>query len=457
MTDTIAALATPPGRGAVGIVRLSGDGALAVARAFIAHGSIPERRPVLRTIWDGKEALDRALVTFFPKGASYTCEPSVEISAHGSPYVLSRLLELCVKAGARLARPGEFTQRAFLNGRMDLAQAEAVCDLISAQGRLAHRSAINRLEGGLSRKVAALRGRIVSLLAQVEASLDHPDDDLPSLSSRRLCAELSPMIKDVRRLLEAAGRSRLLSQGARIAIVGRPNAGKSSLLNALLGIERAIVSKEPGTTRDTIEAPCELDGLAAVLVDTAGLRETRAAAGPMEAEGMARAETALSGADLALLVLDRTQPFEAQEPLFDRLAEESRRGLRPLVAALNKSDLPGRDAAQKALKTARGAGLRLHQVSALRGTGLKPLCRALAAALAPGLSDASLSVGARHALALKACLAELESGAGKLRMDLPELAADHLRRALEALDDITGHSTAEHVLEAVFSRFCVGK
>jgi len=457
VTEVIAALATPPGRGALGIVRLSGKGALGVARAFLGPGEIPPRRAVLRAVMDGAEVLDRALVSLYPEGSSYTGEETVEISAHGSPYVLGRILELCSAAGARPARPGEFTQRAFLNGRLDLTQAEAVCDLIAAQTRLAHRSAISRLEGGLSRKVGELRGRMVAALASIEAALDYPEEEQGAFGVGSPAGEVSLILDSVRALLAAARRGRALGGGARVAIVGRPNAGKSSLLNALLGRERAIVSMTPGTTRDAVSEPCDMGGLAAVLVDTAGMREGEPG-DPLEAEGMRRAAAELSGADLALLVLDRAEPLAGQRALLKRLAQDARGGARPLVVALNKSDLPSRVEARSLASESLGASV--VEVSALRESGLESLCEAVRAALAPGGCEGeacALALCARHAAAFEGCLRELGSALERLGCAEPELAAEHLRRALGGMDGVVGHSAPEDVLDAVFSRFCVGK
>jgi len=440
VSELIAALATPPG-GALGVVRLSGEGALAAAMTFLEPKSVPERRPVLRDVLDGGSLLDLAVVTCWPEGRSYTGEEIVEISAHGSPYVLGRILELCLAAGARQARPGEFTQRAYLQGKLDLDQAEAVCDLILSQTRLAHRSAVARLEGGLSKSTARLRGLLVGALASLEASLDHPGEEAPPRPEE----ELREACREAGLLLEAAGRGRILSAGARVVIVGRPNAGKSSLLNALAGQERAIVSEEPGTTRDAVSEPCDLGGLKGLLIDTAGLRE-EAGAGPVEREGMRRTRTQLESADLVLLVVDRSAPLASQAALFPLLNKK------PAVVALNKCDLPS---AFPAAELRRAAGnLPVAEVSAARRAGLDRLCEAARSALLPASVPCELSVSVRHAAALGACLRELE--AARLRPE-PELAAEHLRRALAALDAVCGLSVPDDVLAQVFARFCVGK
>ncbi|MFA6028760.1 MAG: tRNA uridine-5-carboxymethylaminomethyl(34) synthesis GTPase MnmE [Elusimicrobiota bacterium] len=450
MSDVIAALATPPGRGALGIVRLSGGGARALARALLAGAELPARHPVLRTVFDGGKPLDRALVTYFPAASSSTGEDAVEFSAHGSPWILERLLALCREAGARPARPGEFTQRAYLNGRLDLSQAEAVADLIAARSRRAHRGAMLRLEGGLSRETAALRAVLLDALAPVEAAVDHPEGEVAALSAESLRRALARARERLFRTAAAARRGRILSAEPRIAILGRPNAGKSSLLNALLGRERAIVSPLPGTTRDTLEAACDLDGLPAVLVDTAGLRED--GVGAVEAEGRRRAEAELAGCDAALVVLDRAASPGPQRALLERVAREGR----PAVAALNKCDLPAGLTTPAVLSWT--PGLPVVEVSALRGEGLEALASGLRAAAVPA-DDAgepwAFGLGERHLAALEEALKETDAACA--RAAEPELAAAHLRAALDALDELCGRTTREDVLSAVFAHFCVGK
>ena len=446
------------------------------------------RRATLVWIHDGGERLDRALVTLFEEGSSYTGEEMVEVSAHGSPYVLERILEMSVEAGARPAAPGEFTQRAFLSGRLDLSQAEAVCDLIAARTRLAHRAAVSRLEGGLSRETAGLRRDILELRARVEAALDHPDEGLSddpeaaSRAARGLLARVEAMGRGAR-------RGRLLREGARVVLLGPRNAGKSSLLNALLGTDRAIVHPEPGTTRDTLEETCDLEGIQTTLIDTAGLSDWpcpvgdgtssldsdhRLDAGPVEKEGQLRALAAARGADLLVLVLDRTLDPETHRGVLEWTRAEARRLARPLVTALNKSDLePARTrpehvadvlGASFAPRTAGSGGVPAAvEVSALRRSGLEDLARAVTAGLSEGdgLPEAECSAsaaGARHRRALDEAAAQLRpvpefilSGRS------PELAAERLRRAADALDEIEGHTAPEEVLSGVFSRFCVGK
>ena len=317
--DTIAAIATPPGEGAVALLRVSGPEAVAIA-ARACHrpagrtlAGTEARRAYRATVRDVDGAtLDEVLVTRFVSPASYTGEDVVEISGHGGPLVARRILEAIVSAGARVAGPGEFTQRAFLNGKLDLTQAEAVMDLIRAHSDLALRAANEQLAGGLGRRIESLRENLLNLVAHIEAYIDFPDEDITPETGAALLARLDDARAQVAALLDTARPGRILREGLRTAIVGEPNVGKSSLLNALAGRDRAIVSALPGTTRDTIEEFVSVRGLALRLIDTAGLRES---ADPVEREGIERARRELAGADLVLQVVDASQPPESTAPL----------------------------------------------------------------------------------------------------------------------------------------------
>ena len=455
-TDTIAAIATPPGSGALALLRVSGPQAQSVAGRVLRRpaGTLTSRQAVVSVAGERSEAIDRVVAVFFPAAQSPTGEDLVELTCHGSSYIQKRLLTALLEAGARAARPGEFTQRAFLHGRIDLAQAEAVCDLISAGTGLAHRSALFQLEGGLSRAVAGLRQPILDMLAHLEAGLDHPEEDIPPLPAA--AQRLARLAEPVARLAETFRSGRILREGARICIVGRTNAGKSSLLNALLGCERAIVCAEPGTTRDTIEEPFDLAGLPAVLVDTAGLGHSARSAA--DAESLRRTQLALHASDLALLVIDGSRPLEAQDEAAHRRVRESfAADGRPVITVCSKTDLPQRTALSE----------DACRVSALRATGLDELRRLMTQRLAGGAaSDDSGAAGgatvtsARHHQALLRCAEELREAALRVR-ECPdcweELAARHLREALAALDEITGAAAPGEVLDRIFSRFCVGK
>lgn len=430
LKDPICAIATPPGKGAIGVVRLSGEGALEMAaRAF--RGKDPRRlkggRFTLGEVVDPAtgEVIDQALLLVFRAPHSYTGEDVVEFQTHGSPAVLRRVMEVLVSLGARPAGRGEFTLRAYLNGKLDLAQAEAVLALIEAEGELARRQALRGLEGALSRKIAALEERLLDLLAHIQALLDYPEE---GVEPHRAEAVIREALAEVEGLLAQAKVSRLAQKGARLALVGAPNAGKSSLLNALLGYERALVSPIPGTTRDYLEAPLELSGIPLVAVDTAGVRETE---DPLERAGVERALRIAQEADLILYVADRSVPRPPPPPLpWDRV-----------IRVATKADLPPawEDPA-------------FLPVSSLTGEGLERLKEALKEALLGSGGGEFLFTERQVEALLRARERLLEALA--LPEDLMGLALEEALRALAAL---TGKEVAEEVVARVFQNFCVGK
>lgn len=450
MTDTIVAPATPPGRGALGIVRVSGPGARRVAREVLGWESPESRRAATRRASRAGRTIDRVVAVFWEGPETPTGEDLLEIAAHGSPEILDELTAAAVEAGARPADPGEFSRRAFTNGRLDLAQAEAVEALIRARGERARRAALERLDGALSRAVAAVRAPVLDLLASLEARLDHPDEDIPPISDERALGEIAALKAPVERLIAAFERGRAQRDGLRVCLVGRPNAGKSSLLNALVGRDRAIVDSEPGTTRDVLEEPAVLEGLPAVLIDTAGLRDDASHAA--EIEGVRRAERALAACDVAVLVVDGARADESEDAVARRRALElaAREG-RPVVVARSKADLPG--------FVAESGGV---SVSALTGAGLADLARAVArAARAPDRDEGEvLLVARRDRDAFAAALAELDAAAAAVAEHpgrWEDRAAAHLREAHARLGAVLGEGAPDEVLRAVFSRFCVGK
>ncbi|MBI5629561.1 MAG: tRNA uridine-5-carboxymethylaminomethyl(34) synthesis GTPase MnmE [Elusimicrobia bacterium] len=454
LTDTIAAVATPAGSGALGIVRLSGPAALPIGQSLLrlkADKALAGRRAAWAEIFWMGELLDECVATYFPASASPTGEDLLELSCHGSPYILGRALQICLEAGARHAAPGEFTLRSFLNGRMDLAQAEAVCELIGARSRRAHRNALCHLKGGLSRRIAALREPILELLVRLEACLDHPEEDLPSLSPLELERKAAEAEKTLAELGKTFRQGRFLRQGARVCLAGRPNAGKSSLLNALLGIERAIVCQSPGTTRDTLEECLEIQGLPCLLIDTAGLGQN--ASDPAENIGMERAREALKSSDLVLLVVDGSSALDPKDlEVHDSILGMAREGGCQTLVVRSKSDLPS-----------RVNGLSCDAaVSAKTGEGLGGLSRLVVERLAaPEEQGETLVVTSqRHIRSLDDAARELAL-AGHTPARHPgrweDRAACHLRQALQALDEITGQGAPDEVLREVFSRFCIGK
>lgn len=443
--DTIAAIATPPGTGALALIRMSGPEAVAIARRCMEGAPLEARRATLRRVTDTEgSTIDRVVATCFAGPASFTGEDTVEISCHGGLLVTRRLLARLLEEGARPAEPGEFSQRAFLNGKLDLTQAEAVMDVISAGSDLALRAAQNQLEGAISRRVGDAADALVRLTAHVEAHIDFPDEDISPDTAQQLLANLAAIRERLADLLDTADQGRLLREGVRTAIVGRPNAGKSSLLNALLGYERAIVSAVAGTTRDTIEENVHLGGLCLRLIDTAGLHDSRDA---VECAGMERSLRAGAEADLVLEVADASLAP-------DRLDLPETRALRLLI--LNKADLGVHPGWNEALRN--GAIL----FSCREGTGRAELERTLAGRFvqehALSSSGGLAAINERHRHALKTAVDALDAAAASLDAGVsPELTALDLRDALDALGTITGRIDTEDILSAVFSQFCLGK
>ena len=450
-TDTIAAVASPFGEGAVALLRISGPAALAVASRICAGESdlakLPVRRQRLVRVLDREgRPLDEVLLCVHRGPASYTGEDVVEISCHGGILITRRMLETLLAAGARAADPGEFTQRAFLNGRMDLTQAEAVMDLIRAQTDLAIRAAGEQLEGRLGQRINALREDLLTLVAHVEAFIDFPDEDIDPDTGETLIARTDGLIGSLEALLATAGQGRILREGVRTVIYGEPNVGKSSLLNTLLGHERAIVSETPGTTRDTIEESLNVHGLPLRLTDTAGLR---ASLDPLENAGMAHTRRTLARADLALHVVDGSlPPAEAGASAIDG-------AMTPAVEilVLNKSDLgvhPGWAARADAIA-----------VSCRNGDGLERLADAIYARVTGGQlawSESAVAINARH----QACLQRARESLSTVRAALlagasPEFIALDLRAALDAIGAVVGQVDTEDILGRIFSTFCIGK
>ena len=443
--DTIAAVATPAGTGAVALVRLSGPGSWGVAEAvFRGKGRLAARRVVYGDLVDEEgRIIDDVLVTAFRGPGSYTGEDTVEIACHGGMLVTRRVLELVLRNGARAAEAGEFTRRAFLNGKLDLTQAEAVMDVIGAQSDLALRAAHRQLEGRLGNVLVGLRDELVEVLAHVEAWIDFPEEDIDPDTGAALMEKTVRVAEGVERLMATAEQGRLLREGVRTVIAGAPNAGKSSLLNRMLGFERALVSELAGTTRDSIEETINLGGIPVRLVDTAGLRSETA--DPLEAAGMARTRRELGTADLLMEVVDASQP-----PAGELEGGESLPVRRLLL--LNKADL-GVDSGWDG----RG-GLR---VSCRTGEGMDEVVKAVVELIAgvPGEGgDVDAAVNARHLGGLRRAAAALRAAEGQLAAEAaPEFTALDLREALEAIGEVTGRTDVEDLLGVIFARFCIGK
>jgi tRNA modification GTPase len=445
-TDTIAAVATASGAGAIGIVRISGPQARAIGQALTGKRLRPRTMSLCALRNAGGAILDHALVLLFAGPRSATGEDVLELHAHGSPIVLNLLLARSLELGARAARPGEFTERAFLNGKLDLVQAEAVADLIASDSAAAARAASRSLEGDFSREVRKLLDALVRLRAWLEAALDFPEEEIDFLSAPQLATDLGALQAQLAELTAAARRGVMLRDGLHVVIVGRPNTGKSSLLNALAQSERAIVTAIPGTTRDVLREGIDIDGIVLTLVDTAGLRES---GDVVEREGMRRARAELARADVAILVTDSGHAA-ADTALLDDCAEGAAR-----LIVHNKIDVSGERA-----RVERAGGNEIHMyISAQRGDGLAELRTELARLGGRGDgAQGAFSARARHVDALERVAAHLRAADSALRVDQAgELAAEELRQAQRALGEITGDYTTDDLLGAIFSTFCIGK
>lgn len=447
MTDTIFAPATAPGRAAVAVVRLSGPRAGEALSALAGRRPAPRRAALRRLRAPDGALLDEALVLWMPGPASYTGEDSAELHLHGGPAVVAGVLEALAALGLRLAEPGEFTRRAFENGRLDLAQAEGVADLIEAETEAQRRQALDQLGGALGRARDAWRSDLVEALALFEAAVDFPDEDLPADVARRARPALERLLADLTRAVEGVDRAERVREGYAIALVGAPNAGKSTLLNALARREAAIVTATPGTTRDVIEATLRLGGYKVILADTAGLRETT---DEVEAEGVRRARLRAGTADLRLWVVDGAGDAGSAAPA----PESLRPGDLCLVA---KADLPAGDSVARALAEAAALGLEAHVLSARRPEDVAALEAALTRQVvaALGASEPPAATRLRHAALLSEAKSRLASALAMA--EDPELAAEDVRLAARALDRITGRIGPEDVLDRIFSTFCIGK
>ncbi|MGQ0530107.1 MAG: tRNA uridine-5-carboxymethylaminomethyl(34) synthesis GTPase MnmE [Panacagrimonas sp.] len=447
VVETIAAVATAPGRGAVGILRLSGPQALQIAE-HIAGSLAPPRQSALREFRDHSGALiDKGLLICFPAPHSYTGEDVVELQGHGGPVVMDLLLQAACARGARPARAGEYSERAFLNDRLDLAQAEAVADLIDASSRAAVIAANRSLEGEFSRRCAHLADAMMELRVFVEGALDFSDEDVDWLSDTQLQTRLQQTQQDLEDLLTAAAQGRRLRDGLVLVIAGQPNVGKSTLLNRLAGIDAAIVSDIPGTTRDALRENLVINGLPLTVIDTAGLRDTTDS---IEAEGIRRAWRALEKAELALYVVDDRAGFSAQDrELIARLPAHVQ-----VLLIFNKCDLSG-----TLPRRFEHAGYSAICLSAAEDQGIHLLRDAICEVAGFGpVSDGVFSARTRHIEALRQAQSLLQAARTHLNhARAAELAAEDLRRAHAALGEITGRVTTEDLLGAVFSKFCIGK
>jgi tRNA modification GTPase len=489
--DTIMAVATPLGEGGLGVIRVSGTEAVSIVQSIFRSPKIKDlsqatshtcyvgmivepspglRRPLPSNAGRGpgpafsrgdageggrrpdEGTIDQVVVTVFRAPHSYTGEDVIEISAHGSPFTLQKILNTCLAKGGRLAGPGEFTQRAFLNGKLDLTQAEAVAELIRAKSDKTQAAALAQLRGGLAQKVRGLRDQLLPLLAHIEVGLDHSDEDHDFLSRSHLAERCRIVQTEIETLLQSVPVSKILRQGLRVAFLGRPNVGKSSLLNALLKEDRAIVTATPGTTRDTLEESVNWDGIPVILTDTAGLREN--AQDPIERLGMERTRKSLSSADVVIGLFDGSQELSPED---ERVIQEAVE--KPHIWVINKSDLPPR-LTSSALNALNGQALVVN-LSAKTGEGVDSLVKTLthfALAEKAQSSEAQWLLNTRHQAALERAKEALsQATAAAQKESFEECIALELQTALKALGEIIGETTTEELLGQIFSQFCIGK
>jgi tRNA modification GTPase len=449
LDDTIVAMATPPGRGGIGVVRLSGPAARTVAGSMlrVKHELEPGRAVFAELVEPTTgERIDEAVVTYFAKPHSYTSDDVVEISAHGSPVVLRHIVELATMAGARLAEPGEFTMRAFLNGRIDLTQAEAVRDLIESQTLYQAKVAGQQLEGALSRRLQPVKKKLVELIAIMEAGIDFAEDDVAVLPAPEILSRIAAVREPLEQLRASFAYGRIVHEGMTLAIVGRPNVGKSSLFNRLVERERAIVTATPGTTRDLVTETVALGGIPLKLIDTAGIRHSSDEA---ESIGIRKSYEALSEADMVLVVLDCSCELSVEDhELVGACAN------RRALAVANKADLPG-------ALTLAPDGLPVFRTSALTGEGMDGLRQEIlhqVAGGAAGEQETGFLTNIRQQRLVEESLNGLEVASHAVERKVPhEMIMLDLYGALRPLDAITGETTTDDILNLIFSSFCIGK
>lgn len=465
--DTIAAIATPPGVGGIGVIRVSGRDAFAIVLPIFRqpheqHDLPPSHLLTYGQIVDPRthESIDEVLVAFMKAPRTYTREDVVEIQGHGGPLVLQRILRLALAQGARMANPGEFTLRAFLNGRLDLAQAEAVMDLIEAQTEIGQRLATQQLRGRVSAQVQEARRTLLGIIARIEASIDFPEEEVPIPRPGELSSLMVRAQEQIDALLAGAEQGRLYRQGLRTAIIGRPNVGKSSLLNALLRSDRAIVTPVAGTTRDTVEEVANVGGIPLHLIDTAGITPT---ADPVEQIGIQRSRAAAETADVILLVFDSSEELLEQDWLVSQelraLGDDSQPERKPVILVVNKIDCPQRlnsEAVRHLWPLSP-----LVRTSMLTGEGLPQLEETLVNLVTSGKAlphESALITSERHRESLRRAAAHLQAAFDALRQTLPlDFVSIDLRAAYDALGEITGETASDDLLERIFSEFCIGK
>ncbi|HEX3322579.1 MAG TPA: tRNA uridine-5-carboxymethylaminomethyl(34) synthesis GTPase MnmE [Terriglobales bacterium] len=459
LDDTIVAVATPPGRGGIGIVRLAGPDARNIVAPILRlkHDLEPGRAlfgELVDTdeINDQAQRIDEVVVIFFQKPHSYTTDDVVEISAHGAPVVLTHVVEMCLARGARLAEPGEFTMRAFLNGRLDLTQAEAVRDLIDSRTLFQAKVAAQQLEGALSKRIKPIKSKLVALIAMLEAGIDFAEDDVSVLPDSTILKDLDAIREPLQQLASTFSYGKIVHEGLTLAIVGRPNVGKSSLFNQLVERERAIVTASPGTTRDLVTETVAIGGIPVKLVDTAGIRR---ALDEAESIGIRKSMEALADADLVLVVLDASQPTSEEDKELLKQVEN-----RAAITVANKADLPSSQFSAPSSRPEQGSDSFIH-TSALTGEGIASLREAILQHVGgggAGLSESGVLTNLRHQKLVQDSLVALAAARDAVANKIPhEMLLLDLYNALHQLDEITGATTTDDILGLIFSTFCIGK
>jgi tRNA modification GTPase len=450
LDDTIVAIATGPGRGGIGVVRLAGPEARAIAAPMVRlKRELEPGHAIFGELIEpaSGERLDEVVVTFFAKPHSYTTDDIVEISAHGAPVVLRRIVELALERGARVAEPGEFTMRAFLNGRIDLTQAEAVRDLIEAQTLFQAKVAAQQLEGALSKRLKPIKQKLIELIAVMEAGIDFAEDDVDVLASEEILTRISGISSELESLAGSFAYGNIVHEGLTLAIVGRPNVGKSSLFNRLVERERAIVTATPGTTRDLVTETVAIAGIPVRLVDTAGIR---AGAEEIESIGIRKSYEALAEADLVLTVVDASQPVTSEDRLLLEKLET-----RSAIVVENKADLAGSPQASIVSN-----GFVSVRTSAITGEGVDELRQSILKQMGVSGSqrESGMLTNVRHQGLVRDSLKALEAASASVRSRVPhEMILLDLYNALRALDQMTGETTTDDILNIIFSSFCIGK
>jgi tRNA modification GTPase len=454
LDDTIVAIATPSGRGGIGVVRLSGSDSRHIAAGMLRlrHAITPGHALFGDLVDESGERVDEVVVTYFAKPHSYTTDDVIEISAHGSPVVLRSIVERAVAAGARLAEPGEFTMRAYLNGRIDLTQAEAVRDLIESQTLFQAKVAAQQLGGALSHRLQPIKNELIKLIALLEAGIDFAEDDVSVAPDEQIVHAIAKVRKPLGELAASFSFGKIVHEGITLAIVGRPNVGKSSLFNRLVERERAIVTPIPGTTRDTVSETVAIEGIPVKLVDTAGIRES---SDVVESMGIERSRQAIADADVVLVVTDAAEPAQEDDHLLGATEQ------RPRVVVANKADLVPSTQYSVFSSHASGNGTQhaVLRTSAVTGEGIPELRARIMAAVAGGaVREAGYLTNTRHHGLVQDSLRALDAAQEAVRNKTPhEMLLLDLYSALRPLDAITGQTTPEDVLNLIFSTFCIGK